>query len=954
MKKKTTVLLTLAVGLLVGAAVAAPVSTFIVRANESNAPTAVASYDIDVQAVEGVSIEVVSEAQAGSVVDLNAAITGEDIESIEAIYVNGLQASALGNGQFRFVMPSAPAVITANVNYKDLPGAFSITHIVGKGINFTGLPNSADLDDEISFTITFDAYCGYTWDGTVDVYALDSEGQKGQSVEVVHDDTGLFTFTMPDSDVYVDVGIEARAFSITKSSENVGNADILNAFGTVSAVIEDAEGKEELKTVINAGSSALRGRALAGSKIRVPLKDTAEFKVLGLKIVETGEELLLGENATYVEFNLPGRNITLQVLAETRRYEIDVTNSEHITIEVYHQTRGLDGEVNYVLDDGEKPTVTYKETVYVRAVSSNPAFGVGKLQWTAYEEGRETPVFDRALDLGREGFYVFTSNGVMSSQSLAVYEIAALDDGVVTLNQAEHVSVVLTVQSGDQFVPVDENNRIFPNNRLYFATQSSDPAFGLKEAVVKYKEAGDDRELTLSTSIDSVTGLQYITVPQNIGELSVTVSEQPYFDQYGFAGKYVGKSVSVYNNTASDLTYFNKITPWGTGLFNTRSSFAIRSVTPAADGATYGTFSYRKSSAVYYSGGEYNPPLNQDQFTTETEYLASYSSRFVVTTEKTDAVLPEGNSSSISIGIKADDAVSAAPTVAFDTVVDNDNNRWYIVTSAYEDGVYGVLAINNTLGIVYNNDNLSITFNGGESIDAEDANYEIFDGENSLLQIGKINGESVILDGYQGVYACGEQALVLDGVGNAVFGDVEAKYTISTDDSGVVATFSTSEVVGDTFITTVYTADLNVEGKTALVTSNQNVKALANPVITYSNSNPFTYDPETGKYTSGNKGAGSSNSYMYITCEKAGVLSFDYVTGGEGGFDYATVKNGAGETIYTSKTSGTKDNHAEGHLEIEVAAGEQITIMFQKDSSGNVGMDSIEISNLRYFVEVDE
>ena len=950
MKKQTTGLLCLAAGLLVGAVSAAPIAASLAQANPGQIQAA-ASYGINVVQQEGIRVTVAEEAEAGSVVDvLVEAIAPSILEIKDLLIDNQLHASKEGNGRFKFVMPSHAVSLSVTYEAEQAP-SYQIGHTVGSAINFYQLPEYAKAGDLVSFAITFAPNSGYTWNGDVSVYTVDASGEKVDDVEVTGIES-IFFFTMPESAVFVDAGVEARSYLINKTYANYPNSDILNAFGEISLVEEDEEtGEEVLVKLIDSSIYFTTGRAAFGSKIRVPLHDIPSYYVGGLRILETGEEIMLEEGKDYVEFNLPGFNVTIEPIAETRYYEIDVVNSEHVTIEVYHKTLDLDGNPLYYLDSGEKPLAEYKETLYVRAVSNDANFGVSKLHWTAYEEGRETPIFDRDLDLNYDGFYVFTSNGVMSSQTLTVTESAAFDllnKMTADYEEDSHLSLTPMVQDGSELVMVDPEHQAFPNNKLYLNIESDDPHFGLKEITFRYTKAGDDG--IYSDDVRSDAFGKYIVIPADAETITFIIKEQPYFIEE-FVGEYIGKYISTYYQEMGNRDYFNEITPWGTALITNRSSLGIRSVSPAEAGADYGTFNFRKGDVVQYSQGSYYPPDSQDNLTIETEYIASYSGSFVVYTDSprvagdgvTSPVAPN-NSNTIVVGVKKNNANTV---VKFDTVVDGDSNRWYIVTSGVGTDVEATLLINNTTGEVFNNSSVSIEFAQGETIEDENAIYAVSFNGNVVLEIGKSGGQSVVLDGYQGIYQTGDEdkPLVLDGVGHAAYGELEATYQINGEGQVV---FGAEIITPEAYEKYNYVATLDKEAGTALVEGEAQVyeSALENLTVRVDDTDdyPFYYDEETEWWVCGNHNVHSSESWLYFDFATDGVVNFSYYASNERNWDYATIYYG-GWSIYTSKGTVTDS----GELLVPVTAGTTMTINYHKDGSGNTGEDLFRVGNINFY-----
>ena len=107
----------------------------------------------------------------------------------------------------------------------------------------------------------------------------------------------------------------------------------------------------------------------------------------------------------------------------------------------------------------------------------------------------------------------------------------------------------------------------------------------------------------------------------------------------------------------------------------------------------------------------------------------------------------------------------------------------------------------------------------------------------------------------------------------------------------------------------------------------------------------WTNDAEAGTWTSSNAGINSSTSELRITATNAGVLTFSWSVSSEAKYDGMVIKvNGTAISGWSSK--GDHSGTMSGDLEIELAAGDVVSIQYTKDSSGNNGSDAAVISNI--------
>ena len=103
----------------------------------------------------------------------------------------------------------------------------------------------------------------------------------------------------------------------------------------------------------------------------------------------------------------------------------------------------------------------------------------------------------------------------------------------------------------------------------------------------------------------------------------------------------------------------------------------------------------------------------------------------------------------------------------------------------------------------------------------------------------------------------------------------------------------------------------------------------------------WSYDENTGVWTSTNKGKGSTSNYLDIVVLTAGTISFDYTSSGEGGYDYMYFGSSASESdaYVNCKGTGASAHNVSSSYSRVVEAGDKLVFVFKKDSSGDKGDD---------------
>ena len=147
----------------------------------------------------------------------------------------------------------------------------------------------------------------------------------------------------------------------------------------------------------------------------------------------------------------------------------------------------------------------------------------------------------------------------------------------------------------------------------------------------------------------------------------------------------------------------------------------------------------------------------------------------------------------------------------------------------------------------------------------------------------------------------------------------------------------TNEFVNETVITTDITLYAKVE-------SFAPAGVLTSMVNGANSSYEWAYDSEKGTFTSGNTGKGSSKSILEFTFAKESFTAFSYVVNSESNYDFLTIYVN-GSTVYTSRVSGKNGQDITGSFSYTFDAGDVLKIQFEKDGSGNQGLDCAVLSN---------
>ena len=166
-------------------------------------------------------------------------------------------------------------------------------------------------------------------------------------------------------------------------------------------------------------------------------------------------------------------------------------------------------------------------------------------------------------------------------------------------------------------------------------------------------------------------------------------------------------------------------------------------------------------------------------------------------------------------------------------------------------------------------------------------------------------------------------------------------------DEIVVGWFTDPELTNAFVDGTTLNADVTLYAKVHQIAPNGVLESFVNGDNSSKTNRPWVYDAAAGTYTSSNAGEGSSKSTMTLKFAKQSFVSFDYLVNSECRYDFLLVTVN-GTTILTTKQSDSTYNGVDyvNSFTYTFNAGDEVVIVYTKDSSGNRGDDHVVISNL--------
>lgn len=218
----------------------------------------------------------------------------------------------------------------------------------------------------------------------------------------------------------------------------------------------------------------------------------------------------------------------------------------------------------------------------------------------------------------------------------------------------------------------------------------------------------------------------------------------------------------------------------------------------------------------------------------------------------------------------------------------------------------------------------------------EEEYYIPFTGANGISETTTVYAKW--LEIFTVTYQYGEKELATADVVEGTLYSISAP----TDFTELVLGWYTDSALTNEFVNgTVITEDVVLYAK---VLSFAPAGVLSSFVNGASSSYEWKYDEETATFTSGNKEKGSSKSILEITFAKESFTAFQYVVNSESNYDFLTIYVN-GDEVYKSKVSGKNGVDITGAFSYTFAPGDVLKIQYQKDSSGNQGLDCVVLSN---------
>ncbi len=335
----------------------------------------VVTHTITVNAPDGVVANVKQEASKDETV-LVSLTYDETKLVIDSVKANNVECGLTDAKTYYFVMPNEDVNIVITAHAKDNVVTHNLA-MATEGVSLIGVQSSYKVGDKVSFKLA--AQPGYVINGGVEVVPSDSTNTQEITLttSTLSGET-IYEFTMPDFDVNVKCDAVLGVYSITCDDELIDR---------IYEIVDDEE-----VSIKNAGVATYK------STIKVTLESNDYKKATGVRIVETGQEIMLLEGEDSITFTMPHRNITLEAISVDYLRTVVVNSSEHITLTTYKK-----------LETGEMVPSTsflYDEDVYVKADPVSDEWTISELMYTYGDSSYN----DTELDEGdlEDGYYVFS------------------------------------------------------------------------------------------------------------------------------------------------------------------------------------------------------------------------------------------------------------------------------------------------------------------------------------------------------------------------------------------------------------------------------------------------------------------------------------------------------------------------------------------------------------------
>ena len=334
-------------------------------------------FSITTTEIVGVSIVAPTSALVGELVEVE--VTSSTL-LIDAVYANTVKCGTM-NGKYFFFMPNEEVTINVSTSVA------SISHAIVNGNSqvVTLSASSCEVGEvaEVSFTLA----PGYDLAGVVvngNINAFDPEDMTVIESTV---SGNVVSFTMPDEDVKVTVNVTAHYYSLSVASDT---------YSSLNSVYVDGSSTSKVGGVYRIPYNASVKINFYGST------SSNSYKAIGsgILIKETNTSVLAEEGNTYVEFIMPHRNISIDVLTSPVYRDITLVNSEHITLSLFKKV-----DTEYVAL--ENNSAIYEDTVYVLATSTSEDYSVYQLTGSYYKQGSSYSSNLTIKPVNEDGYYSF-------------------------------------------------------------------------------------------------------------------------------------------------------------------------------------------------------------------------------------------------------------------------------------------------------------------------------------------------------------------------------------------------------------------------------------------------------------------------------------------------------------------------------------------------------------------
>ena len=356
-------------------------------------------FNISYPTVSGMTFEGPAKAQEGEFVSFSIT-TNTALASVKA---NGNECGKNADGYF-FFMPGRAVEIT--VEEASVPPSVTKYAINNKS-RVVSLIGDAEAEAGATVSLRFAVNPGYQVRNCAvysNISAFDPEDRV--LVESTFAD-GVISFTMPAEPVDVEFAVSVNSYELTFVSESADAlAQVSNVYNAENTVIRTVEGNTRFVPF--------------GTRVKVTLNNNSSYynkkvKATGLRI--EGVDYLVEDGGSDVFFTMPYHAVEAEVLFEYNYRDIELINSDHITLHAYKLVEGEYvelSELKAVCDD----------VVYIKAVvAEDSGFAVNTLK-AAYRHG--TYSYDVNVTVNEpnaDGYYSFTMPEASNPVKVTVTEI---------------------------------------------------------------------------------------------------------------------------------------------------------------------------------------------------------------------------------------------------------------------------------------------------------------------------------------------------------------------------------------------------------------------------------------------------------------------------------------------------------------------------------------------------